>query len=247
MLTFIIKPSVTHVDCFTKLPYVHELADIDYANKFYPEWWTKLPISQENKGFLEPKTTMRGCRGFIDYYKNSLIIPMWSELMIESNKDKYRWKFSDNTPITTHSPEQKQGFMDRNMVLKLATPWLFVQKEYMNWSFKQPFYNFSDPNELIFFPGVVDFKYQFGTNINIGIKYSEEPKSYKINFKQPMVLLTPHTEKKMKFKSHLLDEKEYYKIEQKLGSVSFINRYLNIKRSIDEKEKKSKCPFNFLR
>jgi hypothetical protein len=69
-MIFIFKKPKLVIDCFTDRPGVFNFSKIDYAHKFYPEWWKQTP-----KSFIEniyEMSTIKKCRGIIDTYKQGL-------------------------------------------------------------------------------------------------------------------------------------------------------------------------------
>jgi len=244
MLFFFKKPEV-HIDCFSYMDHAYEFAPIDYAHKFYPDWWKKLPNEEYVSGNFHPTPTMKTCRGLIDNYRNSLMIPMWSDFILNYvNPTTHQWIFSDRkSDVESHPYHQRKGFLENYLNLKLIVPWAFKTKELIYWSYSKAFYNFEHPDEFLILPGVVEFKYQHGANTNLGIKCLPHPKEYRINHGQPLVQLTPHTEKKIKFKNHLVTVQEFQRIQVSSAPCTFTRRYTNNRRIMEEKE--SKCPFGF--
>jgi hypothetical protein len=225
------------------LPVAYNYAPVDYANKFYPEWWKKLPkeISYPPKTWI-PQPTMKTCQGFIELYQNALIIPMWTETIIQITENNYDVTFAEKWFATNHPYQQREGFLKNYHHIKFLSPWIFKTKKEIYWSFKKPMYNFENPMDFILFDGVVEFKYQHTTNINLGFKKIN--KISKIPFKQPLVLLTPHTEKRLVFKNHFISKEEFEVMNDASGgTTTIINKYLTNKKIKKSQEKK--CPFHF--
>ena len=247
MFDIIIRPSVLHVDCFTACVPAYEYAPIENATKFYPEWWKKLPkesLGHQPKPWI-PQPTMKSCQGFIDSYRNSLIMPMWSDTLIKVNENNLDVTFSHNWFHQSHDYFQREGYLKNFHHLKIISPWIFKTKQDIYWSFKKPIYNFENPLDFLLFEGVIEFKYQHSTNINIGIKKIN--KTIKLNFRDPIVLLTPHTEKKIKFKNHFVDSMEKFQMLSDKASAGtvFVGKYLNNRRIKKQQEQEKKCPFHF--
>ena len=101
VLTFphatIFKNKEIVLDCFTDSKFTLENFPIAKSENFYPEWWKNLPKEyKENKNFW-PTSTMKRCKGIIDFYQNSFTIPLWSDLMLSvenQNIKSFQWKFS---------------------------------------------------------------------------------------------------------------------------------------------------------
>jgi hypothetical protein len=190
-----------------------------------------------------PVPTMKGCAGLVDYYKNSVALPLWSDLSIKVNGLDYEWQFSDRfSQIETHSlPVQATNFVKDYGHIKIKSPWIIKTKENINWVWSKPSYSFcEDDMDLEIVPGITNFSKQFGNNINLLIKLNQN-KTYNLRVGQTLVHLTPMTENKIEIVRHLISEEEHEKIKYTANMISFVNKY----KKIDElKQKFSNCPYN---
>ena len=231
------------LDMFTLHQNLIQSAPIEKSTKFFPEWWQKLPKNSVDMGGTFPIGTMKFCKGFLDYYRNSFTIPLWSDLAIIVNEDKqYSWQFADRVSIASQHPErQHEGFMPHTQYaqMKLVSPWYGRMKEKINWVWTSPAWNFIKPEQLIIPPGVVDFKYQCSTNINLFFSI-EKPMNLIIPFGQPMVHITPMTEKNVEIRRHLVSKEEIDRISSIQNEVVFLNKYSTVSKNI---EKFAKCPY----
>lgn len=247
MFAFLRRSTIT-LDCFTTIPYVYDFAKIEMASKHIPNWWIKTSKFNENN---EP--TIKNCRGFIDYYTTGFVIPSWFEVELELYKEqeinKFRWRSSNDQfkTIGSHSLEQFSGFcLPNGMNIKLTSPWLFKTNSKINFVWGQPTWNSRDMVEKItVLPAVVNFYYQHETHINFfTIASADKISTLKIHPKTPLVILHPCTEKKIIIKNHLVDEKEYNRINGVKNLVlnntyeELINSFQNRKKLIDE------CPYH---
>ena len=227
------------LDCFTESIDAAKYAPVDLATKYIPEWWKKLP-KENNENFF-PTPTMKTCAGFIDYYRNSVVIPLWSELHILINSDKtYKWQFSDGKSIAVaHPTQQMDGMLNSSKLahLKLISPWLFKTKQDIGWVWSYPSYSYDKPEQIIVMSGIVNYTKQQGTDINILINTNEN--IIKLPFGQPLVHITPLTEHRIIVRRHVVDEKEYKKLDSKY-QPTFINKYKN---TLHAKTKFNKCPY----
>lgn len=243
---FFVKPSVIHLDCFTSDPYIHNFYPIQHSTKFYPEWWKRLPKSIRSDNDLYDHPTMKSCVGFIEYYKNSISIPLWSDLNIKVvDNGNLIWQFADKkSEIKNHHVKQFTGFLKENQYfhMKIISPWNFRTKKYVKWSWNYTTYNFHEPDNIIFLPGILDFKYQTATNINFLIN-TRIKKTIELHAGVPLLNITPLSDKKVKIHNHLVDSNELIKIVNISYDSCFINKYNHNKKIMQEKE--SKCPFGF--
>lgn len=242
MITIFNKPSTIVLDCFTYRVDVHNLHPISKAIKYVPQWWKDLPGYDETP--LAPKNTMKKCRGFIDLYDNSIVIPMWSDLVVSYDKVGIQYQFADSlSEIASHDPSQKRGFLDNHGNFKIISPWLFKTKKEINFMTVKPMYNYEKSIDFDVCHGIVNFKYQRITNMNIILPMTEETKKFNIEANAPIWQLIPMTEKNVVIKNHLISRDEFINIKDETNKVKFVNSYGYTKKILQQKE--SKCPFGF--
>jgi len=243
-----------YLDCYTLNPQAYNVAQLRPANKFRPEWWDKLPpyveqqVSGAPQGMVFPANTMKFCAGLQDFYKNSFCLPMWTELLLNigpEGTDTYTWKFADSqSELSVHPQHQRGRFMDafRYQHAKLIGPWRIRCSEDVNFLMCDPFWNDGDdPERPIIPPGVVNFKYQIGTNINLFFRrHSTEIKRIALKFNYPLVFLVPLTERKVIIRHHLVGLTEMRKITAL--STAFNARYYQGRKFMMDREKEAKCP-----
>jgi hypothetical protein len=246
-MIFFRRPGVIHVDCFTHRPDVFTFSRIDHSRKFIPEWWKKLP-----KKFPEPFhpfSTLKTCQGFIDLFQKGMILPMWADISIklgEIGSTKYAWQYSDAlSELSVHNIHQRGTYLpdDKFQHMKLRSPWLVKTKQDLDWSVNGISWCHDDPFLVLFPEGVLNFKWQLGTNINFFLKREKEMRSILLEAGQPMVQFIPLSEKKIVLHHHLVDEKEIKNMQVELKLPKFRNAYSLGKKILQEKE--SKCPFSF--
>jgi len=245
----IFKKPTLHVDCFTYRQSVYEFFPIDYSSKSFPDWWKSLPmnfISEYNN--ISPVPTMKSCQGLIDFYKNGMTIPLWTDVVIGFNPDgSYKWQFSDLiTEAMSHDFKMMTGFLNPKefIHIKFMSPWIIECKEDVGFSWVGNTWAFHNPHEIMIPPAVVNFKYQTASNINMFIRSSQNGNPLIIKQDTPMVNILPLTERKLKIHLHLLSEQEYKSKHEKMGSNSFLRHYQVYKKKIQDREK-SKCPFSW--
>ena len=120
------------------------------------------------------------------------------------------------------------------------SPWAIESKDEVHWQFSKPVWSFPITNNLFITPGIVDFKTQHSTNINILMPLEARP-SYVINAGQPIAQLIPLSDKEIDIRTHLISEEEYAARHNSRFSHSFVKGYM--RTNAIKKEKK--CPFNF--
>lgn len=230
------------VDCFTSSEGIITASPVTLATKHLPNWWKKLPVSYIADGTFFPSPTMKNCVGMIDYYKNSIAIPLWSEMCIDVDQFSFQWQFSDKeTEAGSHDVDnQARGFLSDHGHLKIISPWLFKTKEAISWVWSQPLYSFNKDNlNLKILPGILDFSKQRATNINLLIPLGQN-KTYLLEHNQVMAHLTPMSDRKVEVVRHLISRDEYFTISTNGTPLSFTRKYRVVTSAIN---KFSDCPF----
>lgn len=237
-----IKKSKVVVDCFTSNVQAYELFPIGHALAFLPEWWLNAPKEYEVRG-LFPASTIKRCPAVINTFKHGLMIPLWSDLAIVTRGGtNWEVKFSDpETSIEPHDSKQWDFYADPKdyMHMKLMSPWHVSTKHGISWTYSKPMWNFPADDNLFIAPGIVDFKSQHSTNINILLSLEPKP-AYVIKAGQPMVHMVPLTEKQIEVKHHLLTEEEFKQKHRNKFSFAFTRGQIRAERITKEK----KCPFS---
>lgn len=233
MFSFCRKKTIV-IDCFTNRADVYEYSKIDYANKFLPKWWKETPVKTQLSFFPEP--TIRTCAGFTSLYKEGLIIPMWSDLAIHIapiGQTSFKWQFSDKqSTASTHSEAQRGNYLPEKeyVHIKIDSPWMLKSNKMVKWIWMQPSWNFDNFSKIHIPPGIIEYKYQHGTNINMFIKREVEESVVNINFGQPMAHIIPEADVNIELKHHLVSNEEYDKLYQLHTNISFINKYAKIRK-----------------
>lgn len=231
------------LDCFTSDELVLQTAPVTNAIKHIPDWWRKLPVSYVDANSFFPKTTMKTCTGMVDYYRESVSLPLWSDLIIKVDANKgYQWQFSDEkTKAIVHSDKQYTGFVSDVGHLKIESPWCFRTSKPMKWIWSQPMYSFNEKvMGLIVLPGLIDFCAISDININMLIPLHNQ-NTYTLSQGQSMAHITPMDDCKVKVVRHLISEQEFKRIVDLQSRITFINKYRNI---LKQKQKFSDCPYH---
>lgn len=243
-----------YLDCYTASETAYRAAQIKAAGRVIPQWWKNIdptihvPLINEEMGLYGQGPTMRGCAGFTDLFKRSFTIPLWSDVSVcvaPEGEKGYSWKFADHrSQAGEHSPRQRGTFMDANKFqhIKLQSPWHLNCTEEVDFLFFDPFWTRGDSKDVIIPPGVVNYKYQTATNINIFIrKLPGEPNTILLEHNAPLVFLVPLTERKVILRHHLIREDEIYRVAR--PQVAFVNSYQKVKM-LTKAGETQKCPMN---
>lgn len=247
-LSFIKKPTRV-IDVFTCNGAAFELFPIESASNYIPKWWSDTPanISHRTQQGLEiPMSTIRTCVGIHDLYKEGFILPLWSDVIIETDESGgWRNQFSDCfTQSSYHSKEQIGSIMNNWIHVKFMSPWMIDDKVGTKMIWQQPLWNHYPDAKFHIPPGIIDYKYLRATNVQMF--FPRENNRYEFSAGMPMVHLIPCVEDvKVKIKTHLVSKEEYNKKQNNASNInwSFKNRFQKSKKILDKKE--SKCPFKF--
>lgn len=227
---FLFKKPKEVVDCFTTDPSVFEYYKIQSSVKFYPDWWKKLPASGSNwketakDGNLLGTNTMKSCVGFIELYKRSFSLPLWSDLRFSIypfGDQSYRYQFADQrSEITVHHPDEHGHAFhpEQFQHFKLHSPWHCFSKTDLKWSIVPPVWDMLKTNPSInILPAVVDFSTQVSTNIPLFVEKTKEHQLLELSVGTVLSHMIPITEKKVSFNHHLVSEKELERVQAKHG------------------------------
>jgi hypothetical protein len=262
MFKHIFKRKEIVLDCFTDDTVVFDYAKIEHGHKAIPEWWKSMPLSVTKKdGSIGP--TIKACRALRRHYERSFVLPLWGDLTLElSGSDKphlYKWSYA-STNFSTGNSHNDVGFegytQGDGFNIKFDSPWLFKSKSGIEYVTSQPTWSNRDlTDNLVLLPGVLDFKYQFSTNINFFCRKGKEGTVLKIPAKTPLMMFHALTEDIVVIKNHLVDKLEFDRIHQDTRFFSndhrkdFYGLYNRRKQLIDSSEEvkikplESSCPF----
>jgi hypothetical protein len=176
------------------------------------------------------------------------MLPTWSDIAFKiSDSGNYQYDFAHQLCAITDHPQKQVGtfYDDSNSVhIKIETPWLFKCSTDINWLYSQPVWNQLAGRDFCIPSGVVNYKYQHETNLNILFRRKDQT----VNFQhgEPLAHIIPLTERQLKINNHLIGEEEFKKMKYLGAPTMFTNSYFKRKKIQQAKEaKESKCPFKF--
>jgi hypothetical protein len=243
---FFFKQKQIVLDAFTSVAPIHDNYGFAKATEHLPDWWKQLPSSYDvvdENNITYKNSTMKKCAGFIDYYRNSIILPMWADLILKTHNDNWAARYSakDLPAITSHDRRQHNSHFEDMIHIKLETMWTMREKTGVNFAVSAPFFSdnmFVDKINII--PGILNFKYQSSININLLMRPNTE---VMIPNGMPLIHLIPLTESNVIVKNHLVSYEEWNRMQSNNYSSSFTSKY---KRNVElMKKKENKCPFGF--
>jgi hypothetical protein len=238
MFNIIIKNKPIIVDCFISNPAIHEFFPIELATNFYPAWWKSLESSMKNTndmGMVVPAPTIKRCDGIIELYKKGFILPLWSDLIVETtNAGEFRYQYSsfENLPIVNHTHAAMGGAFNKFVHMKIQSPWILEEKSGVKFLWQQPSWNsFETLNDLHILPGIVNYKDQGGTHINALI--SKKNNRLELMANQPLVHIIPVSDRPVIVKNHIVTHDEWHTKSLRYSFLSsFLGKYKkNVKKS----------------
>jgi hypothetical protein len=232
------KRSLVQLEAFTTNEHLAKYFAIQKSTNFYPQFWKSIAKATRDENDMYDRPTIKTCTGLLDFFQDSFTIPLWSDLAIKVEADKYAWQFSQtNCSAVHHDNQQRIGYLEKYHHLKLISPWMLRCNSDIKFAFTEDTWNITDETAPIrVLNGVVDYKYQHGTNVNIMVPSA--PASYLLQCGQPIANLRPLTEKKVKLTVHVVSEGEYGKFQDTQRNYFFVKKYIKNKEFMD------KCPFH---
>ena len=249
---FLFKKKKLVLDCFTYRPDVYAYFPIERASKNMPEWWKNTPptAAMDNINLVEIPT-IKSCVGLINYYSNAISIPMWSDCKIVTSieRNEINWFFSDlKTNCVSHHHSQNGNYFHNSTSvyahMKINSPWAFKCNEDIKFVFTGNTWAIDNPERIVIPPGVIDFKYQNSTNINMFVKIDDNSAIFNAN--TSLVHVFPMTEREIDIRNHHVSEKEFDDILDMSRTNYFSKSYLKHRTHLKNKEKSSKCPVSSL-
>lgn len=230
-MMFFFKKKPIVIDCFTNQPKLLEMACVRKTHNYIPSWWKDLPgaFRFENDFFDSP--TMKHCTGFINWYTNGFTIPMWTDLAIvigSKTEGGYKFQYADgNSRASDHSANQYGHIYPTNEFqhLKLSSPWMFTCKEDIKFAFVEHTWNILSFKSFRIMPGILDFKYQPSTNINLMFPRTDTSQELLIPFNEPLVQIIPLSDRKIKLNVHA-DPMKYRALNGRFTVSKFTKEYL---------------------
>lgn len=216
------------LDCFTSEPGVAEVFSVGSIINNMPSWWKSCPNSTPTHDFPVELSTIKRCPGIKDLFKTALVIPAWNEYILYKDPAQ---GFSHIGPTRLAEGMQHQSGQLGDLYkdyfhFKFVSPWYFKEKSGINWLMTTPTWHSN--TDILVPQGVIEFKTQHSTHVNIVSKKEQVLKEYKIKAGDPLAYLIPLTESNVKVKIHVVSQEEIRKMKN--FHHSFYNSYEITKR-----------------
>ena len=187
-----------------------EMFSPDLMKKFIPNWFKGLKHT--------PGVTMNNCPGFVDFLQSSIVIPLWSDYKITYEKSiildvECPGASSSNNIqeyIQQHTPNQWNFAYKDSCHVKLMSPWLVKSDTDIDFMMHDPtWHKEKQMGMYTLVPGIVNFKYQPSTAINMFLTPSEKSKTIEFEAGAPMAYLTPLGNVNLKIKTELISHERW--------------------------------------
>jgi hypothetical protein len=176
------KQVVLHA--FTAVPRLAEVFPPDGLHRMPPKWWSELPsyvdtphLSSHShltnvNSVVSKIPTIKHCYALQELFKHAIGIRLWQDIDIAMEPDgsvlsrgpgPRAAKAGDAHPLS----QFHNAFVGDAQHFKLFSPWLFVCDSLVHFMWTHPFYHQRDPFRFQTMSGVVEYRNQHNTEINI--------------------------------------------------------------------------------
>jgi hypothetical protein len=201
-----------------------------------PKWWKSIPKEVPVEAFPIGMSTIKRCPGFKDLFRNSMCIPAWSQYRLFQDPQHGFSHIAPNsiTGGQQHREEQLAGAFPNYQHYKLLSPWMLKEKTGVSFVVNQASWHNADPCQFHIPAGSLEFKYQHSTHINLVSPKQQILREINIEAGQPLVYLTPMSEKDVTIAIHVVNEFEHNKL--KTYHHSFHNSYELTRKILKDKK-----------
>lgn len=206
MIEFFFRRPKIVLDCFTYLPELTKLFPLVLAEEKVPNFYKKLPSTVRHNGPI--RGTMKLCPGISTLFKSGFIIPCWADIFISTENNMLVWYPEDQAEA--HNAKQwGENYLKSYYHLKLISPWKIREKTGVNFVYTNTFWHDDEFKPLVV-NGVVEYKYQNTTSVNMLIPKTIFPKEFTIPAGQPLAHVIPMSDKEIVLKLHEVPAPEFH-------------------------------------
>lgn len=202
------------IRCYPQFDHAAKIFPIEKTRSFIPDWWKNLSAT-----FYDPKSslnisTIKACPGFVDLYKKGITIPLWRDSVIKYDSERIvDVVIPTDEPVENlfvlHSVEQWQGLLPGHLHFKIVSPWMLETDEPVQFLMMDMTWNRKDSQEYLIPPGIVEFKYQHATHINVFLPPTKGFRELKLEAGTPMVQLIPLTDREIELEIMPADSNKF--------------------------------------
>ena len=221
------------------------------SNKLkHPQWWKDTPPfsgdGNNSANFESIKApTIRRCPAINDYFSTGVTVPNWTdiEFFIDGPKKHMEWRYANNYEtmelVQPHDSSQFPELSNKYLHAKIISPWIAECDSDINWMLTKPSY-FSeyDDQDVLFCDGVVQFKNNFVTNVNLFFPIKDHTYTVKFTAGEPFQKYIPLTEKQVNIEAEYCTLEYYEYAALKGRKISYhLGTLYNIFKRNNRKEK----------
>jgi len=202
LFTFWKKREKPKIHWWSVIEDLDKVVPIVPAKEYIPDWWKR--VERMTTGTIKDKGTVRNCPSFPEYITQGFVVPLWCDLHISIEHDKFQWATPDKAfGFSSHGDIQFRDFLPKHvkdntsMVLKPNCPWRI--KTPPGWSVWQlpMYYDYNPLFEVL--PGIIwsdihheinqqmlikkygEFTLKRGTPLAMYVPYERNKYTYEVN------------------------------------------------------------------
>mgnify|MGYP001238669998 CR=1 FL=1 len=175
---------------------VEKVTPIVPAKEYIPDWWKRVGRMLDDN--IKNKGSVKNCPSFPEYITQGFVVPLWTDVHLNIEHDKYEWHSPDNMfNFSSHGKNQFLDFVPQHVkdnssiILKPNCPWRV--KTPPGWSVWQlpMYYHFNNIFETL--PGIIwsDIHHEINQQMMIK-KYGE----FVIKRGTPLAMYVPYERNK---------------------------------------------------
>lgn len=222
------------IETITNISSTYEFWDLIEAKRSQPKWWKEMPSKYDDfspiskfrldifEKFKRPISTIKHCPAIQDIFSTGLIYKSWTDFrilvspdgIVESSQADEKIHGVPDGGGSSHPYIQRAGLFKNHAHFKISTPIFFKTNTYRKFLWKGAYWfnPYLVENNIHIVPGIIDFKTQSGTNINMFVPIKDEPYEIRIDFGDPLVHLIPLDDKPIKILKKLVSNDEFIKL-----------------------------------
>jgi len=204
------------------------------GHKLLPDWMKALGKSKNDN-----IPNMNTCPGFVDLLKKSVAIPLWADHKITYQGSQILNVQVPGVPdneihmsVQQHHPDQWGNAFKNSAHVKLMSPWLVTSNSDIEWMMHDPtWHKNKSMGHYTLTPGLLNFKYQSGTAVNMFLTPSDIPATITIEAGTIIAYLTPMADIDVEVECKQVSSDEWAALTK--HQFTFSNTYNKTKKFLD--------------
>lgn len=161
---------------FTTVPTLAQVFPPIELTKCFPDWWRTMPSHAAipaPKGFAVSRPpTIKHCYALQELFKHGIGLRLWRDVFVSFEADGSVVSDAPKSATarvgTSHPSFQfPQAFNATTQHYKFFSPWAFVCEQPVHFTMTHPIYHQRDPFRFHTMTGLVEYRHQHGTEINV--------------------------------------------------------------------------------